>query len=361
MADAKQIFVSPTLSILETIAVIDREGIQIALVVDEKNCLKGTVTDGDIRRGILNEIELKAPVSSIMNAKPTIAYSSASKAEILGIMKAKGLRHLPILDAGDRVLKLEFLDELIASAKRPNPVLLMAGGEGARLRPLTQDCPKPLLNVGGRPILETIILQLSSYGFHDFFISIHYKGEMIREYFGNGSKWGVSIRYLEEQEKLGTAGALNLLPEPPKSPLIVMNGDLLTKINFEQLLEFHIEQKAVATMGIREYDFRVPYGVVRLDGEQLTSIDEKPLQKFFVNAGIYVLDPSIFKDLARGRKIDMPELFRVAIERKEIVSAFPIREYWLDIGKPDDFERANFDFVGVFRGSSLGEFDPNEK
>jgi NDP-sugar pyrophosphorylase family protein len=221
----------------------------------------------------------------------------------------------------------------------------MAGGLGTRLQPLTDECPKPLLMVNGKPILETILESFVEQGFKRIFLSINFKAEMIRNYFGAGERWGIQIEYLHENTCLGTAGALSLLPEKPTAPVIVMNGDLLTRTNFDNLLQFHITQGATATMVVREYDFQVPYGVVRLDGTRIDAIEEKPVHKFFVNAGIYALSPEALDYLPAGVFFDMPALFEHLITADKVTAAYPLREYWLDIGQLEEFERAQREWV----------------
>jgi NDP-sugar pyrophosphorylase family protein len=243
---------------------------------------------------------------------------------------------------------VELLDYLLEAPERENWVVLMAGGLGTRLAPLTDNCPKPLLKVGNKPILETIIENFISHGFKRFYLSVNYKAEMIEEYFGDGSRWGAEIRYLREDKKMGTAGALGLIPEPLTQPFLVMNGDLLTKVNFSQLLNFHQEQNAHATMCVREYDFQVPYGVVSVDKHRIKSIEEKPVHRFFVNAGIYVLDPEAVSLIPADMPYDMTSLFEQMTANEREVIAFPVREYWLDIGHRDDFERAAGDFARIF-------------
>ena len=208
--------------------------------------------------------------------------------------------------------------------------------------------PKPLIHVGSQPILETILKNFKDYGFRRFFIAVHYKNEMVRRHFGDGARWGVEIRYLKESKPLGTAGALGFLPAVPKLPLIVMNGDLLTNIHFDQLLSFHKAGRAAATMGVREYDFQVPYGVIKIKNDSILTIDEKPVQRFFVNAGIYLLEPRTLRLLPKNKPFDMTQLFERLIKSKERIAAFPIREYWLDIGQMDDLKRANGEFARVF-------------
>jgi len=348
MKDLKEIMVAATTPMIDVIRVIDKSALGIALVVDENRRLKGTITDGDIRRAILRNLSLTTPAAAIMNLHPTVARMNDHREALVAQMREKGIKHLPVVDADGVVMHMEILSELLQLKKRENWVVLMAGGLGKRLHPLTDDCPKPLLKVGNKPILETILLNLKEDGFSKFFISVNYKAEMIEDYFGDGSKWGVEIQYLREKERLGTAGALSLLPEIPTQPLLIMNGDLLTKINFGQLLDFHTEHQACATMCVREYSFEVPYGVVELDKQRLTGIVEKPVQHFFVNAGVYVLEPKALKFIPKNVYFDMPTLFEVCIREQYETAAFPIREYWLDIGRMGDFERANGEFYEVF-------------
>lgn len=348
MSNWKQTLVTAGTSLREAIHILDSGAMQIVLVVDDDHKLLGTVTDGDIRRGILKGISLDEPASKIMNSSPTVVRPGDERQLILTMMQHKQLHHIPVVDESGRLVGLEMLDEIIQRRLRDNPVVLMAGGLGSRLQPLTDNCPKPMLQVGNKPLLETILENFIEYGFHKFYISLNYMGQVIKDYFGNGSRWDVEIAYLEEDRKLGTAGALSLLPEKPTSPLLVMNGDVLTKVNFRQLLEFHLEHRAQATMCVREYDFQVPYGVVKMERQRITGIDEKPVQRFFVNAGIYVLDPAVMDVIPRDAYYDMPTLFEKLIQRGDETSAFPVREYWLDIGQLADYDRANGEFKQVF-------------
>ncbi|NQF13277.1 CBS domain-containing protein [Brevibacillus sp. HB1.3] len=348
MMDWRELLVSPQTPILHTLEIIDKSARQIALVADENDRLLGTVTDGDIRRGLLKGRALQDPISLIMNSFPTVASPYETRENILALMKIKKIHQIPIVDEDGKIVHVEVLNELLRPTKKDNWVVLMAGGLGTRLHPLTHDCPKPLLPVGNKPLLETILQSFIDQGFHRFYISVKYKAEMIQEHFGDGSNWGISIQYLQEKESLGTAGALSLLPEKPSEPFFVMNGDLLTKVNFEQLLDFHKTYQAQATMCVREYDHQIPYGVVRLDQYRLTSIEEKPTQRFFVNAGIYVLSPNAVENIPHNQYFDMPSLFDHLVKNQQQTIAFPIREYWLDIGRMADFERANMEFAEVF-------------
>ncbi|MFC8685125.1 nucleotidyltransferase family protein [Brevibacillus porteri] len=346
--DWRELLVSPQTPILHTLEIIDKSARQIALVADENDRLLGTVTDGDIRRGLLKGRALQDPISLIMNSFPTVASPYETRENILALMKIKKIHQIPIVDEDGKIVHVEVLNELLRPTRKDNWVILMAGGLGTRLHPLTYDCPKPLLKVGNKPLLETILQSFIDQGFHRFYISVKYKAEMIQEHFGDGSNWGISIQYLQEKESLGTAGALSLLPEKPSEPFFVMNGDLLTKVNFEQLLDFHKTYQAQATMCVREYDHQIPYGVVRLDKYRLTSIEEKPTQSFFVNAGIYVLSPDAVENIPHNQYFDMPSLFDHLVKNQQQTIAFPIREYWLDIGRMADFERANMEFAEVF-------------
>ncbi len=344
----KDVLISPTTSILEAIKIIDATALQIALVVDENQRLLGTLTDGDVRRAILKSISLTDPVQSVMNCEFTSVNITETRDNILVLMKDMQFHQIPVLDENRCIVGLELLDELLSIKKRDNVVVLMAGGLGTRLGSLTKDCPKPLLKVGNKAVLETIVDNCKEYGLHKFAISINYKAEMIQDFCGDGSRWGVEISYLHENKRLGTAGALGLLQEEPKLPILVMNADVLTKVNFQHLLDFHDDHQSVATMCVREYDFQVPYGVVKIDKQRLIGIEEKPVHRFFVSAGIYVLNPETLRFVPRDEYFDMPSLFEKVLEKKMETSVFPIREYWLDIGKLDDFERAKGEYDEVF-------------
>lgn len=349
MKNWKETLVKPATPVRKVIETIDKSPMQIALVVDADDRLMGTVTDGDVRRGILKGISLDEAVERIMRKDPIFARFTDLRENMLTLMKKKEIHQLPILDARGCVVGMEILDELLEVGGRDNVVVLMAGGLGSRLRPLTENTPKSLLPVGKKPILETIIENFVEFGFRRFYLAVNYKDEMIRAYFGDGSKQNIEIRYLAETQRLGTAGALSLLPEKPDKPFFVMNGDLLTKVNFLQLLHFHRENKATATMCVREYDFQVPYGVVKMrEDHTVEKIDEKPVQGFFVNAGIYALEPETLSGIPKDKFFDMPQLFENLIKAGHRVTAFPLREYWIDIGRVNDLKRANGEFSEVF-------------
>ena len=348
MPNWKQALVLPSASIRDAVRVIDAAALQVALVVDEDGRLLGTVTDGDVRRAILAGASLDDAVTGAMNDSPTTAREHDDRDVLLGMMRQKRLHQIPVLNAAWRVIGLEILDDLITPEAKPNAVVLMAGGLGTRLRPLTNDTPKPLLRVGPKPILQTILEAFIEHGFSRFYLSVNYLAEQVEEHFGDGSKWGVEIDYLREKERLGTAGALSLLPEAPEAPFFVMNGDLLTRLNFANVLDFHTQNGAAATMCVREYEMQVPYGVIDTESHRILDIREKPTERYLVNGGVYVLDPSALALIPEGQRFDMPDLFNRLIGQEKTVSAFPIREYWMDIGQPDDFRRANGHFEEVF-------------
>ena len=263
MADLKKSLVAPDQSIQAALAAIEGSPGKIALVVDTNGRLLGTATDGDIRRALLNRISLDQPVSKAMNPAPHTAGPHERSEDILALMRRDKLRHIPVVDSEGKVIGLETLEECLEFARRDNWVVIMAGGEGRRLRPLTNDVPKPMLPIGKKPILETIIDNFVACGFSRFFLSVNYRAEQIEQYFGDGSSRGIKIEYLRERNAMGTAGSLSLLPERPPQPIIVMNGDILTNVKFHEILNFHQEHDAIGTMCVREYRFQVPYGVVR--------------------------------------------------------------------------------------------------
>ncbi len=348
--DWRNILVSPETSIVEALGVLGKGALQIVMVVDPDNHLLGTITDGDVRSAILGRVSLDAPVRNIMCPTPVTASLDHDDEAILALMRHRDILHLPVLDTEGRVIGLHSLKDFLAPKEYPNLVVLMAGGMGTRLMPLTEDCPKPLLCVAGKPILQIILENFVRCGFRRFAISVNYKADMVVRHFGDGSVWGASIEYLHESVRLGTAGALTLLPERPTEPFLVMNGDLLTKLNFANLLSFHAQHQVRATMCVRQYDFQIPYGVVRTDGHKLLGVDEKPVHRFFVNAGIYVFDPDVLDFVPGGRVFDMTELFSLLAGRGIDTAAFPLREYWLDIGQMQDYQRASGDYIKYFDG-----------
>ena len=348
MEEIKKLLLNPTSTIKEALQIIDKGAMKIALVVDDEEKLIGTLSDGDIRRALLGEASLESVIENIYFKNPTFANINDSKESIVQIALRKQIYQIPIVDNEGKLVKIEELSNLLKTDAKHNRVVLMAGGLGTRLRPLTQDTPKPLLKVGNKPILETIIENFAKYGFVNITISVNYKADMIKEYFGDGSALGVNIDYIEESKRLGTAGALSLIKERPQEPFFVMNADLLTNVNFEHLLDFHLIERSVATMCVREYDYQVPYGVIETKGSLITSIEEKPLHKFFVNAGIYMLSPQVFEYIPKNEFYDMPTLFEDIIAEELKCISFPIHEYWLDIGRMEEFEQAQNEYSEIF-------------
>ena len=341
MESWREVLLAPDATLKRAIEVLNKEAPRIVLVVDSSGFLLGTVTDGDIRRSLLRNCTMETSIDEVMNPDPRVATLGENKSVIKERMIKYSLLQMPIVDDEKVIQGLETIRHSDGDKIHNNPVLIMAGGFGKRLLPFTENIPKPLLKVGTKPILETILKQFIESGFHLFYISTHYKAEMIREYFGNGDKWGVTIHYIHEDTPLGTAGALGLLPKDfPDLPMLMMNSDVLTAVNYRHLLKFHQEQSGVASVCVREYEFHVPYGVIEKEGYRIKSITEKPIHKFFVNAGIYVLDPVLVKKIDGKGYLDMPTLLAQSIESGDQVNMFPVHEYWLDIGHIKEYEQA---------------------
>lgn len=349
MKSWKEVVVSPQTSLAEAIAKVDASGLQVALVLAPEGTLLGLLTDGNIRRAILAGRSLQVSVSEVMETHPITVPASTPRDVMLALMQRNTIHHLPLVNDLGNVVGLATLDDLVGAAKRPNWIVLMAGGLGTRLQPLTNECPKPLLAVSGKAILDTIIESFAEQGFKHIFISVNYKAEMIQNHVGKGERWGIEVEYLHETIRLGTAGSLSLLPGRPTTPILVMNGDVLTRANFSNLLQFHEGQGAIATMAVREFAFQVPYGVVQVNGTQIDAIEEKPVEKFFVNAGIYVLSPDVLQYLPKASFCDMPTLFQNLIADHGNIAAYPLREYWLDIGHLEELDRAQREWVRVPR------------
>jgi dTDP-glucose pyrophosphorylase len=349
MKDWSQVTLKLSDSLEKSIKVLNEGGLRFAMVVSTDGKLLGTVSDGDIRRALLKNLNMKSLVKKVMNSNPITVLNSDSSDLIMSKMKSKDLLHMPIVDENGILVGLKTIQSLIYNKKYENPVFLMAGGYGTRLHPLTKDTPKPLLEVGGKPILETILMRFIKSGFHNFYISTFYKADKVQEFFGDGSAWGVNINYVNEDKPLGTAGSIGLLPSDlPDLPVLMMNGDVLTKVNLEHLLDFHKEQSGIATMCIREYDVQIPFGVVSIQKNKVKSFLEKPIKKFFVNAGIYVFEKQMIRSVMADQYIDMPDLLEMQIKKGKTVSVFPIHEYWKDVGQIEDYESANDSFSNGF-------------
>jgi dTDP-glucose pyrophosphorylase len=341
--------IGPEQSVLDALASLERSGLQIALIVDTGRRLLGVVTDGDIRKHILKGGSLEIPISQLMNANPVAANASESRGELLNCMRTRRIHQLPLVDDHSQVVGLVTLDELLAAETQPNLVVLMAGGLGHRLRPLTEHTPKPMLKIGERPILETIVTQFRDHGFRRFVIAMHYLGDQIADYFGDGSRFDAEITYLRETEPLGTAGALSLLSDRPAEPFFLMNGDLLTKLNFTSLMAFHQASGAPVTMCVRGHALTIPYGVTEICGDRLERVVEKPTYRLLVNAGIYACDPEVIDLVPHDRASTMIDVVQLLMAQGKRPSVFPIHEYWVDIGQHGDFLRAGAEYDQNFR------------
>jgi dTDP-glucose pyrophosphorylase len=329
-----------TATLQQAIRNLNDSALQIILVVSEQNTLLGTLTDGDIRRGLLRGCDLSCEIESLITREPLVIPQGMPRDTVIQLMQTNRIHQLPVVDDQRRVVGLRVWDELHSPLQRPNPMVIMAGGLGTRLRPHTQDCPKPLLPIGGKPMLEHIIERARAEGIHHFVMAINYLGHMIEEYFGEGRRWNVQIDYLREQAPLGTAGAIGLLEPRPTVPLLISNGDVLTDIRYGELLDFHCRHAAAATMAVRLHEWQHPFGVVRTNGVDIVGFDEKPVNRTHINAGIYVLDPACIDQLTVGEPCDMPTLFARLQERNARTIAYPMHEPWLDVGREDDLKRA---------------------
>jgi dTDP-glucose pyrophosphorylase len=335
-------------SIRDVMECIDRNTQGIALVLGPERELIATISDGDIRRAILAGKNLDRPLTEILENRqsetPITATADTDDSTLLHTMNETGVRQIPIVDEGGRVFDVALLSELVKEFELPLRAVVMAGGLGMRLRPLTDDIPKPMLPIGSRPLLELIVEQLQKAGIRRVNLTTNFKGEVISNHFGNGQDFGVEINYVREDQPLGTAGALSLIEESDE-PLLVINGDILTRLDFGAMLNFHREQQADLTVAVRQYEFTVPYGVVDTNGVDVMGISEKPSIRQFINAGIYLLNPSVTRFIPQGQPFDIPELIERLIADKRTVVCFPIREYWLDIGKADQYDQAKADFA----------------
>jgi dTDP-glucose pyrophosphorylase len=352
--DFAAVFIPPDATVRRAVEAIDASGHYVALVVDADERLLATVTDGDVRRGMLAGVSLDEFVSRLLDQQralgeqrpmPLTARLGSSNAELTALMQRYDVRQIPLLDDAGRVRDIVRLEELVDADGPPLEAVVMAGGLGTRLRPLTDDTPKPMLPVGNQPLLERIVAQLRDAGIRHVNVTTHYGADAIASHFGDGEAFGVQIEYVPEEQPLGTAGALGLIDGD--LPLLVMNGDILTTVDFTAMHRFHHEQGADMTVAVRQYEVHVPYGLVELDDLEVTALAEKPLVSGFVNAGIYLIGPDARRLLTPGERLEMPELIeRVLAARKRVVG-FPLREYWLDIGRIEDYEQALVDVEGL--------------
>ena len=333
--------VSPTTTIFEALQLVDKNAKQMAVLVDNDRNIIGVITDGDIRRAILKGIPLNSSVVDVVNKTPLIGSKNESKKSLISKMQDRSVPFIPLLDSANKLVEILFLSDLLNISRKNNSVIIMAGGKGTRLGELTRNCPKPMLKIGSKPILETIIAHLSSFGFHDFYISVNHLKEQIMEYFAKGEKMGVKISYLHENKPLGTAGALANFEQQNSEPVIVMNGDIYTDMDFSALIDIHKSNNAAATVCLRKYDCQIPYGVVRTNNRQITTIEEKPVLSYFVNAGIYTFDPMILKMIPKNTYYPMTKFLEKLLKNGKLVYSHEIDGIWIDIGRHDDFKNAS--------------------
>ena len=345
----KTLFISPDQSIREAITCIDRDRCGIALVVDKERRLLGTITDGDVRRAILAGKDLESPISQLLAnkistryPKPITAQLGAKRESLLELLHQNFLRQLPILDNDGKIVDLVMLDDLIPTQDLPLQAVIMAGGLGTRLRPLTEDLPKPMLPLDGKPLMELVIEQLRQVGIRRINVTTHYKPEKISDHFGDGSSFGVELNYVNEDRPLGTGGALGLI-DVSTEPMLVINGDILTKVDFRTMLAYHREHRAIMTVAVKQYDIKVPYGVIECEGPRVCALREKPQMHFLVNAGVYLIEPKVYEFIPNGEHFNMTDLIQWLLDADHIVASFPIIEYWLDIGQLEDYEQAQND------------------
>ena len=347
MKSIEKIKITKDATIKQALKVISDGSFRIAIIVDKKDKLLGILTDGHIRRGFLKGLDINSSVKSIIFKKPIIAKKKDTREKLLKIALSKKIYQIPVVDSNGKAIGIHVLDELIQPKNKSNKVVIMAGGKGMRLRPLTKNIPKPMLRVGKKPILQTIIEKFKESGYENFVICVNHLSKVIKNYFGNGTKFGVKIEYIHEKKRMGTAGALSLFKTKLTEPFFVINGDLMINLDFEKMLDFHNENNSKATMCIAEYNLELPYGEVKLNNEKIVSIEEKPIHKIFVNAGVYILDPKCI-ELIPKKFYDMPSLFKKIIANKKKTISFPIHEYWVDIGRFDDYKKAKLEYSKMF-------------
>lgn len=342
MQDIYKITISINTTIRETLKIFgSHDGLRLLLVNDEKNQFTGIIADPDIRRGLLRGLSLDDSISTIINRSPITAHINTSKDELLHLASQHNIHEIPLKDHNGEIVEIVSIANLVKPKLYPNQVVIMAGGLGTRLRPLTDTLPKPMLKVGSKPILQIILERFKQQGFRNIFLCVNYKSHIIEEYFGDGSKYGLNITYIKEEKRMGTAGALSLIPNLYED-FIVMNGDILTDIDFAKMLAFHHSNYSHATMGVREYTTQIPYGVVNTLDNKITSIEEKPSLSFKVSAGIYILSPNSLSLIPRDKFFDMPALFEASLEKKDYNTlSYLIEDYWIDIGRKEEYDRAN--------------------
>ena len=330
-------------TIEQAIRNLNQVGIRIVLVVDKANRLIGTVSDGDIRRGLLKNLDLNDPIARLVNHNALVVPPEMAREMVMQLMVANKIQQIPVVDGQQQLVGLYLWDEMSTLPTRANLMVIMAGGKGTRLMPHTQDCPKPMVLVAGKPMLEHIIERGKLEGFNHFVLAIHHLGHLIEDHFGNGERLGVKIDYLREQSPLGTAGALSLLNPRPDAPFVVTNGDVITDIRYGELLDFHNRYQASATMAVRVHEWQHPFGVVKMQGVEVVGFEEKPIARSHINAGVYALSPEVLNELKLEEPCDMPMLFERLQAKVKRTVAYPMHEPWLDVGKPEDLFQANIE------------------
>lgn len=348
MEKLKKACISPDVTIKQALEAIDKSAIEIALVVDQEFRLLGMATDGDIRRAILRGADINACIETAMNKNYTAIGENIPHDTAIRIMAEHSFRHIPVIDQQGHLKDIILWQDVIKPKKKTNYVLLLAGGLGTRLRPLTEDVPKPMLKVGDKPIIETIIGQFKQNGFTNILVSVNYKADVIEDYLKDGSHLGVNIQYIKETKRLGTAGPIRLAKEYLTEPFFVMNGDLLTNLNLSNMMDFHTSNGFDLTIATKKYELQIPYGVVRMDDIAVTGMDEKPIIGYFINAGIYCLDPKLIDYIPEDQYYDFNVLINQAISDELSIGSFPITEYWMDIGQMADYQKAANDYYNIF-------------
>jgi dTDP-glucose pyrophosphorylase len=324
----------------QAISKLNETSYQIVIVTTPDRILVGTLTDGDIRRGLLRNMEMDSSIEPIIAREPLVVPPSLGRGSVLKLMEANKVHQLPIVDESRRVVGLHLLDGWMEPRQHSNLMIIMAGGQGTRLRPHTKNCPKAMLLIDGKPMLERIIESAKAEGFQRFILAVHYLGNVIEEYCGDGRRWDVQIDYLREESPLGTAGGLSLLNPRPESPFIVSNADLISSIGYGDILNYHCTHGASATMAVRVHEWQHPFGVVYTEGVKIVGFEEKPIFRNHINAGIYVLNPDALDTLKTGEYCDIPTLFSRLQGSDAQTIVYPIHEPWLDVGRIDDLKRA---------------------
>ncbi len=335
------LIVADDATVRDAMAALSANGREVVLVRNRADRVVGLVTDGDIRRALLRGHTLDSPVSDAMRRDFFHATVDVERAAVLDLMKARSFRHVPVLDQESRLVAIHFLADLIGAGRKPNIAVILAGGQGTRLRPYTENLPKPMVEVAGRPMLERIVLHLVGHGIRRIFLSVNHLAEIIETHFGDGRAFGCQIEYLREEQPLGTGGPLSLLAERPSEPLIVLNGDQITQVDISAMIETHLTEGHVATMAVGPHQLRMPFAVVRHENGRMIELQEKPTLDFLVNRGIYVIDPEALDHVPYGRAFPITDLFAQLIAANQRVGIFYCDDYWLDVGRPADLLRAN--------------------